>query len=97
MSNKAIELADKWNNTQSSSIVEFEKMADEMAAELRRLHAEVEGLRKDADKVKEGYKLVPVEPTDEMLSVLDGYSFSSNGRSSMRRGAWLAMLKAAEK
>lgn len=43
----AIELADKWDSNNACD-GDYQKLADEMATELRRLHAENEALKKDA-------------------------------------------------
>lgn len=40
--------------------------------------------------------LVPIEPTDAMLEVLDGYSFSTGVKSSLRAGVWKAMCKVSK-
>jgi hypothetical protein len=65
-----------------------------VAAELRRQHAEIESLRAQLEaRVPDGWKLVPVEPTEEMCSV-DFECDDSIGVDSARI-CYKAMLSAA--
>jgi len=51
-----------------------------------------------APQAAEGWKRVPVEPTDEMLDALTGFNFTSpfNPKAkAMRQGAYRALLNAA--
>ena len=64
---EALRIADLCSN-EILATVQRDILMHEAAAELRRLHAEVERLRANQQpSVPEGWKLVPVQPTVEMM------------------------------
>lgn len=81
MSNKAIELLDKWDEMtepylQVEPSIALEH-ADLMGQELRRLHAEVDGMRKDAARyryIRDTFKAIdwriekPISETHSMIT-----------------------------
>lgn len=81
MSNKAIELADKWPNT--DNITDMEEVGEEMAKELLRLHAEAEGLRKDAAR----YRWLKTGFSPMGLDMSGNHSWQSRINPSTLRGA----------
>jgi hypothetical protein len=91
---KALDLADYFEQFRTSShrTADKEPLHLAAAAELRRQHAEIESLRAQlAARVPDGWKLVPVEPTKEML---DAY-VNNAGCFQSARSDWAAMLSAA--
>jgi hypothetical protein len=76
---------------------EAEQIMLNSAAELRRQHAEIESLRAQlAARVPDGWKLVPVEATREMLYIVGkpGEPIADMA-ASYRKDIWTAMLSAA--